>query len=173
MFLWSQVFDMEVILFHSPKSIKSRWSTSMMGSASLFWASPNRTWYCTFHASVMNMASKTYNWLLTLCLFFSVCLQVHRHQFMGSQVIKMFAPKDDEVRKERPALLLVTSCWYWTVLVSTILSEQHAGVALSAVIRALDELQMVAIVRYAYDRRSNPQVGAAFPCIKQDHEVRS
>uniref|UniRef100_A0A671Z2D9 X-ray repair cross-complementing protein 5 n=1 Tax=Sparus aurata TaxID=8175 RepID=A0A671Z2D9_SPAAU len=67
---------------------------------------------------------------------------VHRHQFMGSQVIKMFAPKDDE----------------------------HAGVALSAVIRALDELQMVAIVRYAYDRRSNPQVGAAFPCIKQDHE---
>ncbi|XP_036965192.1 X-ray repair cross-complementing protein 5 [Acanthopagrus latus] len=67
---------------------------------------------------------------------------VHRHHFMGSQVIKMFAPKDDE----------------------------HAGVALSAVIRALDELQMVAIVRYAYDRRSNPQVGAAFPCIKQDYE---
>ncbi|XP_022596065.1 X-ray repair cross-complementing protein 5 [Seriola dumerili] len=67
---------------------------------------------------------------------------VHRHQFMGSQVIKMFAARDDE----------------------------HAGVALSAVIRALDELKMVAIVRYAYDRRSNPQVGAAFPCIKQDYE---
>uniref|UniRef100_A0A8C4HJR7 X-ray repair cross-complementing protein 5 n=1 Tax=Dicentrarchus labrax TaxID=13489 RepID=A0A8C4HJR7_DICLA len=47
---------------------------------------------------------------------------------------------------------------------------QHAGVALSALIRALDELQMVAIVRYAYDRRSNPQVGAAFPCVKQDYE---
>ena len=92
---------------------------------------------------------------------------------MGSQVIKMFAPKDDEVRKERPASLLVTSCRYWIVSVYTILSEQHAGVALSAVIRALDELQMVAIVRYAYDRRSNPQVGAAFPCIKQDYEVRS
>uniref|UniRef100_A0A8C4HLN6 X-ray repair cross-complementing protein 5 n=1 Tax=Dicentrarchus labrax TaxID=13489 RepID=A0A8C4HLN6_DICLA len=67
---------------------------------------------------------------------------VRRHQFMGSQVVKMFAPKDDE----------------------------HAGVALSALIRALDELQMVAIVRYAYDRRSNPQVGAAFPCVKQDYE---
>ncbi|KAI3356167.1 hypothetical protein L3Q82_017426 [Scortum barcoo] len=67
---------------------------------------------------------------------------VRRHQFMGSQIIKIFAPKDDE----------------------------HAGVALSAVIRALDELEMVAIVRYAYDRRSNPQVGAAFPCIKKDYE---
>lgn len=52
------------------------------------------------------------------------------------------------------------------------LSEQHAGVALSALIRALDELEMVAIVRYAYDRRSNPQVGAAFPCSKQDYEVK-
>nr|XP_046260202.1 X-ray repair cross-complementing protein 5 [Scatophagus argus] len=67
---------------------------------------------------------------------------IRRHHFMGNQVIKVFAPKDDE----------------------------HAGVALSALIRALDELQMVAIVRYAYDRRSNPQVGAAFPCIKQDYE---
>ncbi|XP_028248974.1 X-ray repair cross-complementing protein 5 [Parambassis ranga] len=67
---------------------------------------------------------------------------VRRHQFMGSQVIKIFAARDDE----------------------------HAGVALSALIRALEELQMVAIVRYAYDRRSNPQVGAAFPCIKQDYE---
>ncbi|XP_044074035.1 X-ray repair cross-complementing protein 5 isoform X2 [Siniperca chuatsi] len=67
---------------------------------------------------------------------------VRRHQFMGSQVVKMFPGKDDE----------------------------HAGVALSALIRALDELQMVAIVRYAYDRRSNPQVGAAFPCIKRDYE---
>uniref|UniRef100_A0A8C3ALN0 X-ray repair cross-complementing protein 5 n=1 Tax=Cyclopterus lumpus TaxID=8103 RepID=A0A8C3ALN0_CYCLU len=67
---------------------------------------------------------------------------VRRHQFMGTQVIKVFSGKDDE----------------------------HAGVALSALIRALDELNMVAIVRYAYDRRSNPQVGAAFPCIKKDHE---
>lgn len=32
---------------------------------------------------------------------------------------------------------------------------------------------MVAIVRYAYSRRSNPQVGAAFPCIKQHYEVWS
>ncbi|XP_068602396.1 X-ray repair cross-complementing protein 5 [Brachionichthys hirsutus] len=65
-----------------------------------------------------------------------------RHQFMGNQVIKIFAAKDDE----------------------------HAGVALSAVIQALDELKMVAIVRYAYDRRCSPQVGAAFPCIKRDYE---
>ncbi|XP_069554708.1 X-ray repair cross-complementing protein 5 [Brachyistius frenatus] len=67
---------------------------------------------------------------------------IRRSQFMGTQVIKIFPAKDDE----------------------------HAGVALSAFIRALDELKMVAIVRYAYDRRSNPQVGAAFPCIKRDHE---
>ncbi|KAI1899245.1 hypothetical protein AGOR_G00059820 [Albula goreensis] len=68
--------------------------------------------------------------------------QIQRHQFMGSQAIKVFAPKDDE----------------------------HAGVALSALIRALDELKMVAIIRYIYDRRCNPQVGAAFPCIKEKYE---
>ncbi|XP_017280010.1 X-ray repair cross-complementing protein 5 [Kryptolebias marmoratus] len=65
-----------------------------------------------------------------------------RHQFMGSSVVKIFPLRDDE----------------------------HAGVALSALIRALDELKMVAIVRYAYDRRSNPQVGAAFPFIKPNYE---
>ncbi|KAJ8350034.1 hypothetical protein SKAU_G00251640 [Synaphobranchus kaupii] len=75
-------------------------------------------------------------------LGFSKQQQIKRHQFMGSQVIKVFAPKDDE----------------------------HAGVALSALIRALDELKMVAIVSYAYDRRSNPQVGAAFPCVKEKYE---
>lgn len=48
---------------------------------------------------------------------------------------------------------------------------QHAAVALSALIHALDSLKMVAIVRYAYDRRSNPQVGAAFPCVKDKYEV--
>lgn len=48
---------------------------------------------------------------------------------------------------------------------------QHAAVALSALIRALDGLNMAAIVRYAYDRRCNPQVGAAFPCIKEKYEV--
>lgn len=92
---------------------------------------------------------------------------------MGTQVVKIFAAKDDEVSMEMTAALLVPTCWYWSVSVAAILSEQHAGVALSALIRALDELQMVAIVRYAYDRRSNPQVGAAFPCIKRDYEVRS
>uniref|UniRef100_A0A7N6B1M5 X-ray repair cross-complementing protein 5 n=1 Tax=Anabas testudineus TaxID=64144 RepID=A0A7N6B1M5_ANATE len=73
---------------------------------------------------------------------FAVLGFVQHNHFMGNQVIKIFAPSDDE----------------------------HAGVALSALIRALDELKMVAIVRYAYDRRSNPQVGAAFPCIKQQYE---
>uniref|UniRef100_A0A3B5KUV4 X-ray repair cross-complementing protein 5 n=1 Tax=Xiphophorus couchianus TaxID=32473 RepID=A0A3B5KUV4_9TELE len=67
---------------------------------------------------------------------------VLRHQFMGTQIVKIFPARDDE----------------------------HAGVAMSALIRGLDELNMVAIVRYAYDRRSNPQVGAAFPCIKPDYE---
>ncbi|KAK5607056.1 hypothetical protein CRENBAI_008849 [Crenichthys baileyi] len=67
---------------------------------------------------------------------------VLRHQFMGTQIVKIFAARDDE----------------------------HAGVAMSALIRGLDELNMVAIVRYAYDRRSNPQVGAAFPCIKPEYE---
>ncbi|XP_014859247.1 PREDICTED: X-ray repair cross-complementing protein 5 isoform X1 [Poecilia mexicana] len=67
---------------------------------------------------------------------------VLRHQFMGTQVVKIFPARDDE----------------------------HAGVAMSALIRGLDELNMVAIVRYAYDRRSNPQVGAAFPCIKPEYE---
>ncbi|XP_062390923.1 X-ray repair cross-complementing protein 5 [Sardina pilchardus] len=67
---------------------------------------------------------------------------INRHHFMGSQAIKVFAPKDDE----------------------------HAAMALSALIRALDGLGMVAIVRYAYDRRSNPQVGAAFPCVKEKYE---
>ncbi|XP_039612266.1 X-ray repair cross-complementing protein 5 [Polypterus senegalus] len=68
--------------------------------------------------------------------------QVLRHQFMGNQVIKVFAPKDDE----------------------------HAAVALSALIHSLNEMEMVAIVRYVYDRRCNPQVGAAFPFIKDKYE---
>lgn len=63
--------------------------------------------------------------------------------------------------------------WSWPVSCARVLFEQHAGVALSALIRGLDQLGMVAIVRYAYDRRSNPQVGAAFPFIKQHYEVRS
>uniref|UniRef100_A0AAY4AVD0 Ku domain-containing protein n=1 Tax=Denticeps clupeoides TaxID=299321 RepID=A0AAY4AVD0_9TELE len=67
---------------------------------------------------------------------------IRRHQFMGTQAIKVFAAKDDE----------------------------HAGVALSALIRALDSLDMVAVVRYVYDRRCNPQVGAAFPCVKEKYE---
>lgn len=48
---------------------------------------------------------------------------------------------------------------------------QAAAVALSSLIHALDELNMVAIVRYAYDKRANPQVGVAFPYIKDAYEV--
>nr|XP_048314931.1 X-ray repair cross-complementing protein 5 [Myodes glareolus] len=68
--------------------------------------------------------------------------QVHRRFFMGYQVLKVFAAKDDEA----------------------------AAVALSSLIHALDELNMVAIVRYAYDKRANPQVGVAFPYIKDAYE---
>ncbi|XP_036988189.2 X-ray repair cross-complementing protein 5 [Artibeus jamaicensis] len=68
--------------------------------------------------------------------------QVHRKYFMGNQVLKVFAAKGDEA----------------------------AAVALSSLIHALDELDMVAIVRYAYDRRTNPQVGVAFPHIKDTYE---
>ncbi|XP_005361717.1 X-ray repair cross-complementing protein 5 [Microtus ochrogaster] len=68
--------------------------------------------------------------------------QVPRRFFMGYQVLKVFAAKDDEV----------------------------AAVTLSSLIHALDELNMVAIVRYAYDKRANPQVGVAFPHIKDAYE---
>ncbi|XP_016052248.1 PREDICTED: X-ray repair cross-complementing protein 5 isoform X2 [Miniopterus natalensis] len=68
--------------------------------------------------------------------------QVHRKYFMGTQVLKVFAAKDDEA----------------------------AAVALSSLIHALDELAMVAIVRYIYDKRANPQVGVAFPHIKDTYE---
>ncbi|KAG8520987.1 X-ray repair cross-complementing protein 5, partial [Galemys pyrenaicus] len=68
--------------------------------------------------------------------------QIHRKYFMGHQVLKVFAAKED----------------------------QAAAVALSSLIHALDELDMVAVVRYAYDRRANPQVGVAFPYIKETYE---
>uniref|UniRef100_A0A286XHS4 X-ray repair cross-complementing protein 5 n=1 Tax=Cavia porcellus TaxID=10141 RepID=A0A286XHS4_CAVPO len=68
--------------------------------------------------------------------------QVQRKFFMGNQVLKVFPARDDEA----------------------------AAVALSSLIHALDELDMVAIVRYAYDRRANPQVGVAFPFIKEAYE---
>ncbi|KAF6362412.1 X-ray repair cross complementing 5 [Rhinolophus ferrumequinum] len=68
--------------------------------------------------------------------------QIHRKYYMGNQVLKVFAAKDDEA----------------------------AAVALSSLIHALDELDMVAIVRYAYCKNSNPQVGVAFPYIKDTYE---
>ncbi|XP_069839685.1 X-ray repair cross-complementing protein 5 [Dendropsophus ebraccatus] len=75
-------------------------------------------------------------------LGFAKASQIDRTQFMGNQVLKVFAPKDDEA----------------------------AAVALSALIHALHDMEMVAIVRYAYNKASNPQVGVAFPCIKEKYE---
>ncbi|KAL0595963.1 X-ray repair cross-complementing protein 5 [Plecturocebus cupreus] len=63
---------------------------------------------------------------------------------MGNQVLKVFATRDDEA----------------------------AAVALSSLICALDELDVVAIVRYAYDKRTNPHVGVAFPHIKHNYESK-
>ncbi|XP_067890794.1 X-ray repair cross-complementing protein 5 [Heterodontus francisci] len=75
-------------------------------------------------------------------LGFTKSTQILQHYYVGRQVLKVFAAKDDE----------------------------HAAVALSALIHSLEELDMVAIVRYVYDRRSNPQVGVAFPVIKDKYE---
>ncbi|NWR69167.1 XRCC5 protein, partial [Centropus unirufus] len=75
-------------------------------------------------------------------LGFSRSSQIQRHYYMGNQVLKVFAAKDDE----------------------------NAAVAFSALVHALDELKAVAIVRYAYDRRCNPQIGVAFPFIKDAYE---
>uniref|UniRef100_A0A8B9M6E1 X-ray repair cross-complementing protein 5 n=1 Tax=Accipiter nisus TaxID=211598 RepID=A0A8B9M6E1_9AVES len=75
-------------------------------------------------------------------LGFSRSSQIQQHYYMGNQVLKVFAAKDDE----------------------------NAAVAFSALVHALDELKAVAIVRYAYDRRCNPQIGAAFPYIKDAYE---
>ncbi|XP_065527613.1 X-ray repair cross-complementing protein 5 isoform X2 [Lathamus discolor] len=75
-------------------------------------------------------------------LGFSRSSQIQRHCYMGNQVLKVFAAKNDE----------------------------NAAVAFSALVHALDELKVVAVVRYAYDRRSNPQIGAAFPYIKDAYE---
>ncbi|XP_008053748.2 X-ray repair cross-complementing protein 5 [Carlito syrichta] len=68
--------------------------------------------------------------------------QVPRKFFMGNQALKVFAARDDEA----------------------------AAVAFSSLVHALEELDMVAIIRYAYDRRANPQVGVAFPYIKDAYE---
>ncbi|XP_052648004.1 X-ray repair cross-complementing protein 5 isoform X2 [Harpia harpyja] len=75
-------------------------------------------------------------------LGFSRSSQIQQHYYMGNQVLKVFAAKDDE----------------------------NAAVAFSALVHALDELKAVAIVRYAYDRRCNPQIGVAFPYIKDAYE---
>ncbi|KAF2988572.1 hypothetical protein EK904_007323 [Melospiza melodia maxima] len=76
-------------------------------------------------------------------LGFTRSSQIQRHYYMGNQALKVFAAKDDA----------------------------NAAVAFSALVRALDELKVVAVVRYAYDRRCYPQIGVAFPYIKDTYEV--
>ncbi|NXR84365.1 XRCC5 protein, partial [Pycnonotus jocosus] len=75
-------------------------------------------------------------------LGFTRSSQIQRHYYVGNQALKVFAAKGDE----------------------------HAAVAFSALVRALDELKVVAVVRYAYDTRCNPQIGVAFPYIKDAYE---
>ncbi|XP_069472906.1 X-ray repair cross-complementing protein 5 [Ambystoma mexicanum] len=75
-------------------------------------------------------------------LGFTKAKNIQSHQYMGNQVLKIFAPKDDK----------------------------PAAVALSALIQALDQTDMVAIVRYAYNKIAHPQVGVAFPMIKDKYE---
>ncbi|KAG8559938.1 hypothetical protein GDO81_017496 [Engystomops pustulosus] len=75
-------------------------------------------------------------------LGFTKASQIERTHFMGNQVLKIFAPKEDE----------------------------SAAIALSALIHALNDMEMVAIVRYAYNKLANPQVGVAFPHIKEKYE---
>ncbi|KAB1279335.1 X-ray repair cross-complementing protein 5 [Camelus dromedarius] len=115
--------------------------------------------------------------------------QVHRKYFMGNQVLKVFAAKDDEVSWQRAAVALSPdSCFGELDMVAVVRyaydrranpqvgvafsisrtpmrnllwqkwnEKEAAAVALSSLIHALDELDMVAVVRYAYDRRANPQ----------------
>jgi ATP-dependent DNA helicase 2 subunit 2 len=50
--------------------------------------------------------------------------------------------------------------------------QQAAAVALSAVINALYETNMVAIARRVYNAASSPRVGCLIPHIKAEYEVR-
>ncbi|XP_032818808.1 X-ray repair cross-complementing protein 5 isoform X1 [Petromyzon marinus] len=75
-------------------------------------------------------------------LGFTKSCHIKRHHYMGTQTIKITGNGDDE----------------------------HSVVAFSALLHALEELDMVAIVRYAYNVASIPQVGFGFPNIKSTHE---
>lgn len=61
---------------------------------------------------------KPLNFILLPFLFIA-CLKVQRHQFMGSQVLKIFAAKDDEVRTEKKLIhrwvnRLIPTCFLCT-----------------------------------------------------------
>ena len=43
---------------------------------------------------------------------------------------------------------------------------------MSALIHALHETEMVAIVRYVWRNNGNPKLAFLSPCIKNDYEVR-
>ena len=49
--------------------------------------------------------------------------------------------------------------------------DRHSGVALSALINALYETNMVIIVRRAYSKASSPRIGFLSPHIKANYEV--
>ncbi|ELW49194.1 X-ray repair cross-complementing protein 5 [Tupaia chinensis] len=83
--------------------------------------------------------------------------------FTGYQIVKVFAARDDEV-----PINLFTG--YQIVKVFAARDDEPAAVAFSSLVHALDELDMVAIIRYAYHNKSNPQVGMAFPHIKDTYE---
>ena len=43
---------------------------------------------------------------------------------------------------------------------------------MSALVRALHETNMVAIVRYVWRNNGNPKLAFLSPCIKKDYEVK-
>uniref|UniRef100_A0A8C9ELL3 X-ray repair cross complementing 5 n=1 Tax=Pavo cristatus TaxID=9049 RepID=A0A8C9ELL3_PAVCR len=83
---------------------------------------------------------------------------------------------ETEIQKDDTIQGMTSLCASWRqtrdngCLTSDSKDDENAAVAFSALVQALDELNVVAIVRYAYDRRCNPQIGVAFPCIKDTYE---
>ena len=50
--------------------------------------------------------------------------------------------------------------------------DEAAAMAISALIHAMDETQMVPVVRKVYSARSSPRIGFLTPHIKVNYEVR-
>ena len=56
----------------------------------------------------LNKCGLNLSWLFTGCMS-----QVRRHQFMGNQVLKVFAGRDDEVRAQRTGCTACDSQYWW------------------------------------------------------------